>query len=168
MGKGGILGQYSPQAAGALALLRKLSDGSARRYEVRWVLLDVIEALAVGLAVAIIVIVEVDGHERLAIFSFAHVPALTDALRVTHELVHAGEVLPGLVVLAFSRGFSKIVMLRANNFMVFRALAERCSRWRYKSVRLSTQSRRRLRKLECVIVQIKLRGTCSELMNLLA
>ena len=65
MGKGGILGQYSPQAAGALALLRKLSDGSARRYEVRWVLLDVIEALAVVLAVAIIV--EVDGHERLAV-----------------------------------------------------------------------------------------------------
>ena len=69
MGKGGILGQHSPQAAGALALLRKLSDGSARRYEVRWVLLDVIEALAVGLAVAIIVIVEVDiwprGESRL-------------------------------------------------------------------------------------------------------
>ena len=88
MGKGGILGQYSPQAAGALALLRKLSDGSARRYEVRWVLLDVIEALAVVLAVAIIV--EVDGHERLAVLSFAHVPALTDALRDTHVIVQIG------------------------------------------------------------------------------
>ena len=88
MGKGGILGQHSPQAAGALALLRKLSDGSARRYEVRWVLLDVIEALAVGLAVAIIV--EVDGHERLAVLSFAHVPALTDALRDTHVIVQLG------------------------------------------------------------------------------
>ena len=133
MGKGGILGQHSPQAAGALALLRKLSDGSARRYEVRWVLLDVIEALAVGLAVAIIV--EVDGHERLAIFSFAHVPALTDALRVTHELVHAGEVLPGLVVLTFS-------MLRANNFMVSSLPSDHS-----RTGGASNQSRRRLRKI---------------------
>jgi hypothetical protein len=69
-GKGGILGQHSPPAAGALALLGKLSDGSARRDAVRFVIVGVIEALAVGLAVAKIAIVEiaiveVDGHERL-------------------------------------------------------------------------------------------------------
>ena len=72
-----------------LARLGKLGDGSARR--------DVVvppgtgfETLAVGLAVARLIIVEVDGHERLAVFSLTHVPALTDALRVTHELVQLG------------------------------------------------------------------------------
>ena len=97
MGKGGILGQHSPQAAGALALLGKLGDGSARRDVVAPAVTGTVaaavtetEALAVGLAVAIIATVEVDGHERLAVFSFAHVPALTDALRVTHELVQLG------------------------------------------------------------------------------
>ena len=65
-----------------LARLGKLGDGSARR-DVVAALVTGIEALAVGLAVAMIAIVEVDGHERLAVFSFAHVPALPDALRVT-------------------------------------------------------------------------------------
>ena len=119
--------------AGALARLGKLGDGSARR-DVEAPRLE-LEALAVGLAVAIIVIVEVDGHERLAIFSFAHVPALTDALRVTHELVHAGEVLPGLVVLTFS-------MLRANNFMVSSLPSDHS-----RTGGASNQSRRQLPKI---------------------
>ena len=75
--------------AGALAHLGKLGDGSARR-DIVAAPVTVIEALARGLAEAIIVIVQVDGLERLAVFSFAHVPAITDALRLTHELVQLG------------------------------------------------------------------------------
>ena len=72
-----------------LARLGKLGDGSARR-DVVAAPVTGIEALAVGLAVAMIAIVEVDGHERLAILSFALVPALTDALRGTHFIVQLG------------------------------------------------------------------------------
>jgi hypothetical protein len=48
-GKGGILGQHSPQAAGALARLGKLGDGSARRDVVATGSDLQAEALAVGL-----------------------------------------------------------------------------------------------------------------------
>ena len=63
--------------AGALARLGKLGDGSARR-DIVAAPVTVIEALARGLAEAIIVIVQVDGLERLAVFSLAHVPAISD------------------------------------------------------------------------------------------
>ena len=63
--------------AGALALRGKLSDGSARRDVGTVINRTGKEALAVVLAVAIIaspVSVSVDGHERLAVFSFAQGP----------------------------------------------------------------------------------------------
>ena len=115
-GKGGILGQHSPQAAGALARLGKLGDGSARRDVVVDPEIE-IEALAVVLAVAIIarpVSVEVDGHERLAILSFALVPALTDALRGTHVIVQLGIAPAGLEapILIFERA-ARAARLRA-------------------------------------------------------
>ena len=67
--------------------------------------MGVIEALAVALAEALSAIVEVDGLERLAVFSFAHVPALPDALRVTHVNVQLGFAPAGLraPILIFDR-----------------------------------------------------------------
>ena len=139
--------------AGALAHLGKLGDGSARR-DIVAAPVTVIEALARGLAEAIIVIVQVDGLERLAVFSFAHVPAITDALRLTHELVQLGIAPAGRLeapILIFERSaratslrtglgkpHSKIVMLRANNFMAFRSPSEAHDG-------ATNQSRRRLR-----------------------
>ena len=76
--------------AGALAHLGKLGDGSARR-DIVAAPVTVIEALARGLAEAIIVIVQVDGLERLAVFReqiiswrSARRAMLAVALRISH------------------------------------------------------------------------------------